>query len=59
MYYRVKGHLIPDEWKDSDIVEMYDGYFKRMWGNNEGEYFADEFETAWKEKEEIEDNKNS
>ena len=57
MHYRVKGHLIPDEWEDSDIVKMYDGYFKRMWGNNECGHIDDAFEIVWKEKEEREDNK--
>ena len=46
MHYRVKGHLIPDEWEDSDIIKMYDGYFKRMWGNNEGGHCDDDFEAG-------------
>ena len=50
MHYRVKGHLIPDEWEDSDIVKMYDGYFKRMWGNNEFLHCEEGFEEAWNKK---------
>jgi len=50
MHYRVKGHLIPDGWSDSDIVSMYDSYFKRMWGNNEGQSSADQFEKVWQNK---------
>ena len=50
MFYMVKGHLIPDEWKDSDIIEMYDGYFKRMWGNNEFPHNKEGFDEAWNKK---------
>ena len=58
MHYRVKGHLIPDEWKDSDIVSMYDSYFKRLWGNNEiAEYSDCKFEKAWREKQ-LKDNED-
>ena len=58
MHYRVKGHLIPDEWKDSDIVSMYDSYYKRLWGNNEiAEYSDCKFEKAWREKQ-LKDNED-
>ena len=50
MFYMVKGHLIPDEWPDDDIVKMYDGYFKRMWGNNEFLHCEEGFEEAWNKK---------
>ena len=50
MFYMVKGHLIPDEWPDDDIVKMYDGYFKRMWGNNEFFHCEEGFEEAWNKK---------
>lgn len=51
MHYKVKGHLIPDYWDDSDIVKMYDGYFKRMWGYTErDEYCRGPFEKAWRTK---------
>ena len=51
MFYMVKGHLIPDEWSDDDIVKMYDGYFKRMWGNNEFLHCEEGFDQAWKDRE--------
>ena len=58
MHYMVKGHLIPEEWKDSDIVEMYDGYFKRMWGNTERhEYCRERFEETWYEFESKDEEK--
>ena len=48
MHWCVKGHLIPDEWSDQDIVKMYDSYFKRIWGNNEVQVRSRElFEEAW------------
>ena len=51
MHWCIKGHLIPDEWSDKDIVTMYDSYFKRLWGNNEiVEYNRESFEIAWYEK---------
>ena len=51
MHWCIKGHLIPDEWSDKDIVTMYDSYFKRLWGNNEiVEYSRESFEIAWYEK---------
>ena len=48
MYWCVKGHLIPDEWSNDDIIIMYDSYFKRLWGNNERvSYCYESFEKAW------------
>ena len=48
IHWCVKGHLIPDEWSDNDIVKMYDSYFKRLWGNNERMlYCYESFEEAW------------
>ncbi len=48
MYWCVKGHMIPDEWPDQDIVKMYDSYFKRIWGNHEIQVYSKEsFEKAW------------
>jgi len=48
MHWCVKGHLIPDEWPDQDIVKMYDSYFKRIWGNHEIQVYSKEsFEEAW------------
>ena len=57
IHYRVKGHLIPEEWSDSDIVKMYDSYFARCWGNNEGGHLDEAFEAAWHEREETEIDK--
>ena len=57
MFYRVKGHLIPEEWTDSDIVKMYDSYFSRCWGNNEGGHHEEGFESAWNERMDIEIDK--
>lgn len=51
MHWCVKGHLIPDQWSDADIVKMYDSYFKRIWGNNEVQVRSKkDFEIAWNEK---------
>ena len=48
MHWCVKGHLIPDEWPDHDIVKMYDNYFKRIWGNHEIQVYSKKsFEEAW------------
>jgi len=51
MHWCVKGHLIPDQWSDADIVSMYDSYFKRIWGNHEVQVRSrEDFEIAWNEK---------
>jgi len=59
MFWIVKGHLIPRAWHPEEIVEMYDSYFKRMWGNHETCYHEEGFEEAWaKRKEEDETLRN-
>ena len=56
MHWCVKGHMIPDEWPDQDIVKMYDSYFKRIWGNHEIQVYSREsFEIAWITKYEEKD----
>ena len=56
MHWCVKGHLIPDQWSDQDILQMYDSYFKRIWGNQEVQIRSLEvFEIAWTLKYEEKD----
>ena len=58
MHYRIKGHLIPAEWPDSDIIKMYDSYFARCWNNNEIVEYSDcKFEKVWREKQ-LKDNED-
>ena len=46
LYWLVKGHL---DATDGTISASYDGYFKRLWGNNERAiYGMDGFEEALK-----------
>jgi hypothetical protein len=46
----VKGQLIPDGYSDQDILDMYDSYFLRLWGNHENPVHQDGFEEAYTEK---------
>ena len=46
-YWIVKGHLIPKEWKEAEILSVYEGYFSRLWGNHENVVNEDGFEEAW------------
>ena len=46
----VKGQLIPDGYSDQDILDMYDSYFVRLWGNHENPVHQDGFEEAYTEK---------
>lgn len=50
-YWMVKGHLIPESWKEKDIMSVYDSYMKRLWGNHEAHIHAAGFEAAWKARE--------
>ena len=51
IHYAVKGHLIPDDWSQSDIDKMHAQYIKRLWGNCERlEYTEEPFEKLWSEK---------
>ena len=46
-----KGQLIPEEYSDQDILDMYDDFFYRLWGNIERIVYAQEgFEEAYREK---------
>lgn len=47
LFWMVKGHLNTE---DHVIVECYDGYFKRMWYNEEGYTHEEGFEEAWEKK---------
>lgn len=49
-YWIVKGHLIPKSWKEQDIQSIYDGYFKRIWCNNENYVYEEGFEKAYTEQ---------
>lgn len=44
----VKGHLIPEEYSEEDVKSVYNGYFKRVWGNHENIVHTEGFEKAWK-----------
>jgi hypothetical protein len=46
LFWMVKGHLNTDE---STILASAEGYFKRMWCNNEAYLHAEGFEEAFKE----------
>ena len=48
----IKGKLIDRSWSDESVEQLYDSYFKRLWGNNERmEYGSTGFEQAYKERE--------
>jgi hypothetical protein len=48
LFWLVKGHLNTSE---ETIMSSYNGYFKRLWGNNERtEYGMEGFEEAYKKK---------
>ena len=44
LFYMVKGHL-PNDMKT--IYACYEGYFKRLWNNNEGYTHETGFEEAY------------
>ena len=46
-YWIVKGQLIPEGWKEKDIMATYEQYFNRIWGNHENCYHEVGFEAAW------------
>tara|TARA_B100000780_G_C20959937_1_gene383127 strand:- start:239 stop:478 length:240 start_codon:yes stop_codon:yes gene_type:complete len=51
MFWQVKGHLIPSEYSNEDVISMYDSYFKRLWGNNESrDNCRVDFEKAWEQE---------
>lgn len=47
LFWIVKGHL---NTSNQTILESYNGYFKRMWGNHEACYHEEGFESAWHQK---------
>ena len=48
----IKGKLIDRSWSDESVEQIYDSYFKRLWGNNERmEYGSVGFEAAYKARE--------
>ena len=49
-YWIVKGHLIPESWKDKDVRSVLDGYFTRIWGNHENVVHEEGFEEAWQKR---------
>lgn len=53
-YWIIKGQLIPESWTSADVARIYEGYFKRMWGNHENVVHEDGFEAAWQERMERE-----
>ena len=46
IFWLVKGHIGDDE----TVLESYNGYFKRLWGNHEVCYREEGFEEAYNEK---------
>ena len=46
IFYMVKGHLNATH---STVVGSYDGYFRRMWNNNEAYLHEDGFEHCWQQ----------
>ena len=51
LHWIVKGHLVPDSWDEKSIKQMYDSYFKRIWGNHENCVNEEGFEEAWLKKQ--------
>ena len=47
LFWIVKGHLIPESWKEETIMECYNSYIKRLWGNIEAYQHEIGFEAAW------------
>lgn len=48
--WMVKGQLIPDQYKDSDIEDLSNSYFNRIWYNEEAYIYEEGFEEAYREK---------
>ena len=47
LFYMTKGHLGTN---DETIIACADGYFKRLWGNNESYIHEEGFEEVYKAK---------
>ena len=50
-YWMVKGQLIPESWKEKDIMATYESYMARLWGNHEAHIHAVGFEAAWAKRQ--------
>ena len=51
VFFAVKGMLIPKEYTENDMIEMYDSYVRRLWGNHERlSYSHEDFEKLWSER---------
>lgn len=50
LFWIVKGHLVPSDWSEQDIISMQDSYLRRIWGNHEAAFHEDGFESAWQAK---------
>ena len=46
VFYMVKGHINTNH---ATIVKSYDGYFKRLWNNNESYIHEEGFAEAWQQ----------
>jgi hypothetical protein len=44
IFFMVKGHINTSE---KTILDSYDGYFRRLWGNHENVYHEEGFEEVW------------
>ena len=48
VFYAVKGHLFPTSYGLVEIRNVYDSYFKRLWGNHERLVNSrEDFEAVW------------
>lgn len=50
-YWMVKGQLVPESWSEDQIEQMYDSYFRRLWGNHEACVHEIGFEAAWAQRQ--------
>lgn len=50
-YWIVKGQLIPESWSETDVMKIYESYFRRIWGNHEAGVHTEGFEGAWEARE--------
>jgi len=51
LYWIVKGQLIPLSWKEETIMECYESYVRRIWGNIEAYQHEIGFEAAWAQRQ--------
>jgi len=50
-YWMVKGMLIPESWQEKEIMDTYESYFRRLWGNHEACVHEIGFEAAWAKRQ--------